>query len=564
MFKKSELSTAGDLFDSYAQRLSGAKLDKLEDPQGWYNQFFGEITSQIDETIFSVLYHDHLGRPNASIRRLVAMLILKDGQDWTDEQLFEAVNFNILVGRALGLSNLSDEAPCAATYYNFKVALLQHYQVSGEDLLKKCFQQITAGQVLRYAVSGKQVRLDSKLLHANVHSGTRLSLCLEVLRKFYRGLSAEQCYLLEVEDVAFFKDLFGQSVSQYTYRLDKSATTKRLQQCGKVVYRLRQLFAGQAVAHYDLLERIWTDHFECITSEGSTSSDQSPAFDPPKQTVEIELKEVSNQKGTTLQSAHDAEATYRNKAGSKKQVVVGYVSNITESCDEPAGEQTESPLRLITDVQTEAVTHSDDKFFIPAIQNTQQVTGQAVEAALSDGAYNSPENLAFTRRDDQPIEWYLTAIQGAAPKYDFEIIDEKTYRVTDRINGRVQTSHLTPKGNHRIENDHGKSKYYYIRPETIDNYFRRQQIEKIPAHFRGLRANCEATINQVFNNLDGAKTKYRGLFQHRTYALCRCFWTNLTRIRAKNAFLLYIQLFCPVILHLFDQRRNRIYQILFT
>ncbi|MFT6741748.1 MAG: hypothetical protein ACJAVF_003263, partial [Paraglaciecola sp.] len=69
------------------------------------------------------------------------MLILKDGQDWTDEQLFDACDFNILVCHDIGLNNLSDEAPCGATYCNFKVALLNHYIESGENLLEKAFQK---------------------------------------------------------------------------------------------------------------------------------------------------------------------------------------------------------------------------------------------------------------------------------------------------------------------------------------------------------------------------------------------------------------------------------------
>lgn len=71
MYKKSRISTPLNLFDSYSQQMSGSKLTKLEDLSGWHNQFFKEITSQIDEDIFSVLYHSNNGRPNAPVRILV-------------------------------------------------------------------------------------------------------------------------------------------------------------------------------------------------------------------------------------------------------------------------------------------------------------------------------------------------------------------------------------------------------------------------------------------------------------------------------------------------------------
>lgn len=553
MYKKSAFSTPLNIFDSYSQQLIGSKLAKLEDPSGWHNQFFNEITSQIDEDIFSILYHGNNGRPNAPIRILVSMLILKDGEDWTDEQLFDACDFNILVCRAIGLNNLSDEAPCGATYYNFKASLLNHYVETGENLLEKAFQKTTATQIIRYNVNGKRVRMDSKLLHSNVATGTRLSLCLSVLRKFYSALSETDLSLLnEVcteEDKTFFAELIKQTVSQQTYRLNKSGTQIRLLQSGQIANKLLQIFKGIDVEDYDLVQRIWQDHFELCEQEPSKDESGNSSIEDKIEdsTPFVQLKDVKNQSGTTLQSAHDPEAAYRNKLGSKKQVVVGYVSNITETCAEAEQKEDALPLRLITDVQTEQVTHSDDKFFIPALQNSEEVLGQKIEASLTDGAYNSVKNLEFTRNSEHPIEWFLTAIQGAEGNYDFEKIEDQTYRITDRTNGRIQIATLKGKS-YRIENDHSKAKYYYIRPETIDNYFRRQQIKEHPPNIYALRANCEATVNQVFNNLDGAKTKYRGLFQHKIYAINRCFWTNLQRIKAQKAILLFLAFFDHLLL----------------
>jgi hypothetical protein len=480
------------------------------------------------------------------------MLILKDGQDWTDEQLFDACDFNILVCHDIGLNNLSDEAPCGATYCNFKVALLNHYIESGENLLEKAFQKTTATQIIRYNVNGKWVRMDSKLLHSNVATGTRLSLCLSVLLKFYRGLSETHHTLLNKvsseEDKTFFAELIKQSVSQQTYRLNKSATKSPLLQSGQVAHILLQIFEGIEVEHYDLVQRIWQDHFEfCKNSKDEAGN--PPTGDKTEDSISPhQLKDIKNQPGTTLQSAHDPDAAYRNKPDSKKQVVVDYVSNITETCAEVEEEENIIPLRLITDIQTEQVTHSDDKFFIPALQNSEQVLGQKIEASLTDSAYNSVENLKFTRDPEHLIEWFLTAIQGTESNYDFEKIDGNTYKVTDRINDRIQTA--TQKGkSYRIENDHGQAKYYYIKPEIIDNYFRRQQIKEHPPNIYALRANCEATVNQVFNNLNGARTKYRGLFQHKIYAISRCFWTNLQRIKAQTAILLFSAFFSHLLLH---------------
>ena len=165
MYKRSELSTDQDLFSGVTQHLNGTRHKELTDPRAWHNQYYQNITSQVDESIFSCLYASRMGRPNASIRRIVAMIILKEGQNWTDEQLFEQVRYNLKVMRALGLTNLNDEAPSESTYYVFKDKLVQYADRTGEDLFHRLFEQLTTDQVIRYKVSGMQIRMDSKLIH---------------------------------------------------------------------------------------------------------------------------------------------------------------------------------------------------------------------------------------------------------------------------------------------------------------------------------------------------------------------------------------------------------------
>lgn len=66
---------------------------------------------RVDESIFSVLYTEGQGAPNASIRVLVGMMILKEGQGWSDEQLFENREYNLLIRSVLGLMSLEDAEP---------------------------------------------------------------------------------------------------------------------------------------------------------------------------------------------------------------------------------------------------------------------------------------------------------------------------------------------------------------------------------------------------------------------------------------------------------------------
>ena len=108
------------------------------------------MTSKINETIFSVLFCKDNGRPNASVSTLIAMSILKEGNGWTDEQLFSECQFNLQVMLALGLCNLYDNVPSDSAYYSFRKAMFEHYEQNGEDLYKKGFAEITHSQVETY------------------------------------------------------------------------------------------------------------------------------------------------------------------------------------------------------------------------------------------------------------------------------------------------------------------------------------------------------------------------------------------------------------------------------
>jgi hypothetical protein len=51
-----------------------------EDPEGWHNRFRWEISNRIDEEVFKPLFAAGQGAPNAPVRVLVGMMILKEGQ----------------------------------------------------------------------------------------------------------------------------------------------------------------------------------------------------------------------------------------------------------------------------------------------------------------------------------------------------------------------------------------------------------------------------------------------------------------------------------------------------
>ncbi len=184
MFKKSDDHRQLDAFSSPTEYFKDSTKNYYLKNDSWHNQFRKQVVMRVDETVFSVLYTRGKGAPNASLRVLVGMMILKEGQGWSDEQLFENCNFNLLVRSALGLMTLEDSAPVASTYYLFRRNLVEYAREHGEDLFKSCQAQITRDQLLEFNVSGKQVRMDSKLIGSNIAWYTRYELIHETLRLF--------------------------------------------------------------------------------------------------------------------------------------------------------------------------------------------------------------------------------------------------------------------------------------------------------------------------------------------------------------------------------------------
>ena len=79
MFKKTK-SPESTLFESPSNLMRGRASKKYDDPEAWHNQFYELVTSNIDEDKFKPLFKSgNMGRGNASISQLLAIMIMKEG-----------------------------------------------------------------------------------------------------------------------------------------------------------------------------------------------------------------------------------------------------------------------------------------------------------------------------------------------------------------------------------------------------------------------------------------------------------------------------------------------------
>ena len=89
MFKKTDPNPQLNMFTAPSMQLGSRASKKYSDPNAWHNQFYSLVTTKIDEDIFKPLFPEGKknGRPNASIRILVAMSVLKEGFGCSDEHV---------------------------------------------------------------------------------------------------------------------------------------------------------------------------------------------------------------------------------------------------------------------------------------------------------------------------------------------------------------------------------------------------------------------------------------------------------------------------------------------
>ena len=513
MFKKSIDNQQLDVFSSPSEHLSGSSMKYYLKDDSWHNQFRQQVVKRVDESIFSVLYDDKNGAPNASIRVLVGMMILKEAHGWSDEQLFENANYNLLIRSALGLMNLKDAVPAASTYYLFRSRLVKYNKEQGVDLYKICQERITTSQILEFNVSGKQVRMDSKLLGSNIAWLSRYELIHETLRLFIEERE-EFIYKKSLSKAEFslIKSIQQETGNKVVYRSTKAEIDSRLIALGKLMYRFLKLFKSHDDGQYQTLKTVFEQQY-------SVSKD--------KVVLPLENEKIS---ATSIQSPHDTDAHYRDKDGNK---VKGYSINITETCDQPQGED-QPLLNLITDTQVAVVSTPDNAFLQPALDNTQAIVPNSIKQVYADGAFNSTKNQEYCQNKD--IDLLLTGIQGATPRYDLTldeqdkdkliVIDNKTGKTIEAQ--QVKTRRDGTQKKWKIKTEDGHNRYFGM--ESIRAALLRQKLRHIPKEQTNIRNNVEATIFQLAYHYSNAKSRYRGLARHKLWAYSRTLWINFVRI----------------------------------
>lgn len=259
MFKKTDENRQLNIFSTPETYLGSRASKNYQDPNGWHNMSFRMVTSRIDEYIFQVLFlkGKKAGRTVSSIRVLVAMSILKEGFGCSDEELFEKCEFDILTCRALGLVLLDDVIPSLDTYYLLRRRICDYYVETGIDLLHLCFEQVTGAQVKELKISGKCLRMDSKLIGSNVAACLRYELIHKTLKVYLKSVGVDA---LPQEMRLLGGEFLSEDSSKTLYRSDKDMLNNRLQAIGGYIHAVLTRI-DRSHGRYDLLERLFNEQY---------------------------------------------------------------------------------------------------------------------------------------------------------------------------------------------------------------------------------------------------------------------------------------------------------------
>ena len=381
MFRENNQHLQHGLFDTF-QQLPAKVQQRLE--TSWADTFYREVFCRMDESPFAVLYSDEPSRPNIPINLLVCVDILKAGFGWSDEELYDEIQFNLQVRHALGLRDISIVPFELRTVYNFRNRLSRHMQERGENLLEQVFVQITDEHLGTLKLKTGHQRMDSVMISSNIRQTTRLQLLIEVVQRVWRVLTEED----QAQYTAVFEAYLQGTSGQYCYRVKGQDLSGHLAAVGQLMYQLvtelEEQYAEQPV--YQMLQRVFGEHFAVEDSEESDAA-------------VVRAKVGDELSADSLQSPDDWEATYREKRGKGYR---GYVSNLTETCDP------ENPLQLITCVQVGPNLTDDEQMLVDALPGLKARTD--LETVWTDGGATGPGAEEACR--EHQVEHVPTSIRG--------------------------------------------------------------------------------------------------------------------------------------------------------
>lgn len=516
MFTESTSSVQRNLFDDILMLLPESKREQALRSKDY--AFYREIFQEIDESIFSVLFSETAGRPNAPVNCMTGALVMRELKGWTYEQLFENLDYHMLTRLALGLTDMAESPFCPATLFNFQNRMVEYERRTGINLLDRVFSSLTARQRRRFAVDGSIQRSDSFRAMSNIANFGRLHLTIEVLRRVVRTLGEA--------DLARFRELVepytAKSSVNYVYQVADADIPRELETLGQVYAELAGELAGRGgdSREWAVFERVLAEQFK-LGDDGV-----------------LRPRDKSEITSGSLQSPDDVDATYNRKGGTPAK---GFKVNVTETANP------DNQINLITDIEVAPNNLGDGEMLAGRMEEIKSRTPE-LEELHTDGGYGG-EAMNEKAEEHKVLHVETGSQMGHARVNMVYSPDENGGYEVECPGGQVAAGIPTRKRwkavfdgavcarcPHRescpaTSPQHGGTRTFYFEQSWAKSSVRSRNIDKIPESRRKLRANVESTVRSCHRNRGPTgKLRIRGLIRTRIEMVCNAIAVNFARI----------------------------------
>jgi hypothetical protein len=390
MFKKNIVQPQETIFTNLD--IMDPRLKKTLE-KSWAHTFFHDVFCHIDEAPFAVLYAD-AGAPNFPVNILLSLECIKHMFCLSDAELFDRYRFDYQVNYAVGQRSLGERWLAERTLYNFRRRIYEHSLHSyGTDLLSEQFQKLLRNFVAKSGTALGEQRIDSTMFMSNIRKAGRLALAFDVIL-FAAKSAAKACPggALPESLAPVLEDSFRTEVLFYSKSSDTETQMARLLRLGQELSELLRQYPGTKDA-LEILERF-------LSEQGKT--------DAAGMLVPKDNREIA---GTSLQSPHDPDATYKKKSGQGQS---GYTLTIVETCAD------ENEMQLITGYEVNPNIISDVAILEGQIDVLQE---SGCKDLYADGGYHSPA-LDMDARE-KGLKIHVTAMTGTQPNAKLPLMDYK-------------------------------------------------------------------------------------------------------------------------------------------
>jgi uncharacterized protein YejL (UPF0352 family) len=549
VFRKNKKHQQSSLFDS--QFLLPPKM-RRQMKASWANTFYQEVFVRIPEEPFAVLYSEEDSRPNAPVNVLIGSDMLKAGFGWSDAELEENIQFDLLVRYALGMNNLNQEVPVLRTLYNFRRRVREYAQETGINLYQETFKAITDEQLTELELKTGWQRMDSTQLLSNIAQMSRLGLVLSVLQKGVSVLPAAENEKWNTDHETYLKP----EPQNFCYRVKRDEVAGHLVQVGQLLLELVAVLTQyQASAEIiQLVERVLQDQLllelVAVLTQYQASAEIIQLVERVLQDLyvtddekQVTMRPADEIPGDVLQSPHDPEATYRKKGGKGHK---GYVANLSETCDP------DNPVQLLTSVQL-APNATDDGQLLADSLAEQSGRGIRIDQITVDGGYTGGTGETACR--DHQVQMLPTRIRGRRTASDRWGWEEYTWVLDNddlprRVvcpQGQVAMLETGRKGDWllarfdrtacadclfyqqqcRVRPNKHKPPTLFVSPRWIQVALLRQGMS--PAN-NVLRAGVESTVRSFKHVFPAGKLPVRGVIRSVMVACCSALMVNCRRV----------------------------------